>query len=58
VVIEHRIVPDGQGARVSFHTTISGALSPLWGVLIGRSVRKATPEPMRRLIAVAKREEP
>ena len=53
MVIEHHIRPAGEGAAVSFQTTISGALSLLWGVVIGRSVRKATPESMRRLIGLA-----
>ena len=52
---DHRIEPDGTGARFTHSVTITGPLSPLFARVVGRGVAAGLPGAMRELARLAER---
>jgi uncharacterized protein YndB with AHSA1/START domain len=52
---DHRIEPDGAGARFTHSVTITGPLSPLFARVVGRGVAAGLPGAMRELARLAER---
>ncbi|MGH8793129.1 MAG: SRPBCC family protein [Stackebrandtia sp.] len=53
MTVGHHIEPAGDGSRITHRMTISGALAPLWGRVIGAKAAAGLPETMRRLTSLA-----
>ena len=55
LVFEHRIEPVSEGIKITHHVQMRGFLSPLFSLILGRSIRAGLPDALNNLIAIAQK---